>query len=347
MINACNSSIDFADKSPSLADIDDLTFSADHAKIFSERRDELLSKTGNGTIILQSDYGDNGGRHEYRAASNFYYLTGISQPGSAVILSRNSQFPYILLIRKKSIKEEIYTGKSPDINEIMSNYKPDTVLFYEELNSIIEGPVRSGNPVYIDFSDADIKENILNAVTHMKTAGTYINDITDILNEMRVHKDALEIARIKKAVDITGEAFTNACRICKPGMYEFEIEAIIEYTFRKYGSSMPAFESIIGSGPNAVTLHYWQNNREMENGDLLLMDIGAEYGYYASDITRTIPVNGKFSTEQKEIYDLVLKAQKAAISKMVPGEYLVVGQNRCNEIIVEGLHKIGLITDPG
>lgn len=347
MIFACNSSIDFTDKSPALADIDDLTFTADHAKIFSGRRNDLLFKTGNGTVILRSDYGFDGGRHEYRAADNFYYLTGISQPGSALILSKNSQHPYTLLIRKKSIYEEIYTGKSPDINQIMSIYKPDTVLDIKEFDNLIEGIIRSGSPVYIDFSDTDAKENIFDAVTRMKTAGSYVYDLTDIINEMRVHKDDLEISMIQKAVDITGEAFTNACLICRPGMYEFEVEAMIEYTFRKYGSSMPAFESIIGSGPNAVVLHYWQNTRKMEEGDLLLMDTGAEYGYYASDITRTIPVNGKFSKEQKEIYELVLKAQKAAISKMIPGEYLVEGQNRCNEIIADGLYELGLITDPG
>jgi Xaa-Pro aminopeptidase len=150
---------------------------------------------------------------------------------------------------------------------------------------------------------------------------------------------------MQKAADITREAFINACRICRPDVYEFEIEAMIEYTFRKNGSPMPAFECIVGSGANAVTLHYSANNRKMENGDLLLMDIGAEYGYYCSDITRTIPVNGRFSQAQKDIYELVLKAQKAAIAEMLPGKYAVAGQNKSTEIIVQGLYDIGLITD--
>jgi Xaa-Pro aminopeptidase len=346
IITACKNSIDFTDKSPALANIDDPAYSANHAKIFFERRNNLLSKIGNGTVILRADYGYDGGRHEYKVAENFYYLTGITQPGSALILSRNSLHPCTLFIREKSIYEEIYTGKSPEIKDILNTYKPDTVLSYEKLDSIIGDVLNSGNPVYIDFSDTDTKGNILDIVSRMKTAGSYVYDLTDIINEMRVHKDDLEISMIRKAVNITGEAFKNACLICRPGIYEFEIEAMIEYTFRKYGSSMPAFESIVGSGPNAVILHYWQNKRKMEDGDLLLIDIGAEYGYYASDITRTIPVNGKFSAEQKEIYDLILKAQKAAISKMVPGEYLVEGQNRCNEIIAEGLYNLGLITDP-
>ncbi len=148
---------------------------------------------------------------------------------------------------------------------------------------------------------------------------TLIRDIGPVIEEMRVIKDEVEISRMQKAIDITGEAFLNACGACRPGMYEFEIEAMIEYTFRRNGSAGPAFSSITGSGPNTVTLHYSDNNRKMEDGDLLLMDIGAEYGYYAADITRTIPVNGMFNKEQRDIYDLVLKAQKAAIEELQAG----------------------------
>lgn len=166
----------------------------------------------------------------------FYYLTGFSQPESALVLSRHSQYPYTLFIRKKSIYEEIYTGKSPEIKEIMNLYKPDTVLSSEELDNIIEGILGSGRPVYIDFSDESIKEKIFDAVGRMKTTGSYVYDLTNIINEMRVHKDDLEISMIQKAVDITGEAFNNACLLCRPGMHEFEIEAMIEYIFRKYGS---------------------------------------------------------------------------------------------------------------
>ncbi|MBE0678379.1 MAG: Xaa-Pro dipeptidase, partial [Bacteroidales bacterium] len=152
-------------------------------------------------------------------------------------------------------------------------------------------------------------------------------------------------SRMQKAIDITGQAFVNACGICRPGMYEFEIEAMIEYIFRRNGSAGPAFSSITGSGPNTVTLHYSDNDRKMEDGDLLLMDVGAEYGYYAADISRTIPVNGKFNKEQKEIYDLVLKAQKAAIKELQPGKPLFAGHAKATSVIVRGLFDLGLLTD--
>jgi len=172
-----------------------------------------------------------------------------------------------------------------------------------------------------------------------------VRDIGPAIEEMRVFKDEVEVSRIRKAIDLTGEAFVNACRICKPGMFEFEIEAIIEYTFRRNGSDRPAFSSITGSGPNTVTLHYSANNRKMEDGDLLLMDIGAEYGYYAADISRTIPVNGRFTKEQREIYDLVLKAQEAAIREMQPGKPLYAGHPKATNVIARGLFDLGLLTD--
>jgi Xaa-Pro aminopeptidase len=151
---------------------------------------------------------------------------------------------------------------------------------------------------------------------------------------------------MQKACNITALALTRVLKECEPGMYEFEMEALIEGTFLEYGSAMPGFNSIVGSGPNSTILHYEPNTRLMENGDLLLMDIGAEYGYYTADITRTIPVNGRFSDEQRSIYQLVLDAQLAAIEEMKPGNMYMDGHMAAKDVIVEGLSELGLITDP-
>ena len=151
---------------------------------------------------------------------------------------------------------------------------------------------------------------------------------------------------MQKAGNITAMALTNVMKECKPAMYEFEMEAVIEGTFLEYGSAMPGFNSIVGSGPNSTTLHYESNNGLMEDGDLLLMDVGAEYGYYTADITRTIPVNGKFSAEQRKIYQLVLESQKAAIEQMIPGHMFADANDTVKAIINRGLAELGLITDP-
>lgn len=347
MTAGCNKPANISIKKASAPDISDLTMSEEMQQVFAERRQNLTANIGNGIVVLRSDFGYDGGRHEFRAADNFYYLTGFTMPVSALVLSSDSLNPFTLYVMGKGIRQKIYTGESPETDSIMNTFQADTVLPLQELDKAIERSIRSGTPVYTDLNDPMLKDWLLKTANKIKASDKMVKDVIPIINEIRVHKDDLEKTRIQKAVDITGEAFINACRICRPYMYEFEIEAMIEYTFRKNGSSMPAFECIVGSGPNAVTLHYSANNRKMTNGDLLLMDIGAEYGYYCADVTRTIPVNGKFTEEQKEIYELVLKAQQAAINEMLPGKYLVAGQNKSNEIITQGLYELGLITDPG
>jgi Xaa-Pro aminopeptidase len=160
-----------------------------------------------------------------------------------------------------------------------------------------------------------------------------------------VFKGPMEVGRLQKACNITSRALIEVMKACEPGKFEFEMEAILEGTFLAYGSAMPGFPSIVGSGPNSTILHYEANNRQMEDGDLLLMDIGAEYGYYTADITRTIPVNGRFSKEQQAIYGLVLDAQKKAIEVMKPGLPISEGHRVASQVIVRGLFELGLVTD--
>ena len=237
------------------------------------------------------------------------------------------------------------TAEHTGNEEIIAAYGADTIVPLSELSGLITSSIGSGTPVYIDFKDRTLRGSLLSEAEKQRRPETLVRDIGPVIEEMRVFKDEVEISRMQKAIDITGEAFINACDICLPGMNEFEIEAMIEYTFRRNGSDRPAFSSIIGSGPNTVTLHYSDNNRTMKDGDLLLMDIGAEYGYYAADISRTIPVNGRFTKEQREIYDLVLRAQKAAIDELQPGKPLYAGHPKATSVIARGLFELGLLTD--
>jgi Xaa-Pro aminopeptidase len=340
-LSGCNKPWESGKTPTSLKGISD----ADKLKILSERRKSLLKKIEKGIIIIRSDYGFNGGRNEFRAASNFYYLTGFAQPGSLMILDRESPGPYSLFVSEKTINEAIYSGVTPGKAEITDAFQADTVLALEQSDRVIEESIRNGRPVYMDNSDVRFKVFVQEIIQKIKGDKSLLRNIAPDLHEMRVIKDSVEIAEIRKAVGITGKAFLNACRVCKPGMFEYEVEAMIEYTFRKNGSPIPAFQSIVGSGPNAVKLHYSENNRQMQQGDLLLMDIGTEMDYLCSDITRTIPVSGKFSKEQRNIYELVLKSQKAAMAAMKPGNYLIAGHNGSAAILVRGLYELGLITD--
>lgn len=345
LINGCKNAADIKENESLVPDISDLNMTEDLKKTFADRRKVLMDQTDSGIVIIRSDYGFDGGRHEFRATNNFYYLTGLVEPATTLVLDSRSSGPCSIYIRKKSIKESVYTGKTPGFGEIKETYKIDTVIEMGKLHGLIKDRILNGIPVYIDFKDKSLKDSCENILKQYRIRPGILKNVASFISEMRVHKDSIEIARLQKAIDITGEAIINACRSCRSGMYEFEIEAIIEQTFRKYGSPMPAFTSIVASGPNSVILHYEKNIRKMEDGDLLLLDIGAEYGYYSADITRTIPVNGSFTREQRAVYELVLKAQNAAIAEMYPGNYLIANQNKSNEIITRGLFELGLMTD--
>jgi Xaa-Pro aminopeptidase len=163
---------------------------------------------------------------------------------------------------------------------------------------------------------------------------------------MRRRKAPLEIELMTRAVDITAEAHVAAMAAAKPGMYEYEIEALLRNVFRRHGSERPAYAPIVGSGPNATVLHYHKNNRRMEPGDLLLIDAGTEYGYYAADVTRTFPVGGKFTEPQREIYDLVLAAQEASIAATRPGATIDDVHLASVRVLTEGMVALGLIEGP-
>ena len=328
-------------------DTSDLLMNPGLQEVFQIRREAILDTLGDGLLILRSDYGFDGGRHEYRAASNFWYLTGYGQPGGLMSLSGSSGKPYALYMRERSIREMIYSGNLPDPAELIKTWSPDTVPDYREADRMILLAVRGGKAVYIDFRDRQLVDHVTEIIKQDEAAEGTLRDIGPSLSEMRVYKDGLEVKMLQKAVDITGKGIEEVIGACRPGMYEFEMEALLEYVWRRNGSPMPGFESIVGSGENAVTLHYSANNRRMEEGDLLLMDLGAEYGYYTADITRTIPVSGSFTREQRDIYDLVLRAQKAAIAEMKPGVGITAAHRAATNVIIEGLHELGLVTDPG
>jgi Xaa-Pro aminopeptidase len=345
LLSGCNGNPGGEKNGSITPDISDLEMTDDLRKVFSERRNRLTDQIEEGVVIISSGSFPSGDHCEYRVNDNFYYLTGFDQPMSAVVIKKGAPDSLFLFLRERSRHDIIYNGGAQPNEEIIAEYGFDTILAYAELQELIGECLDKGIPLHIDFTDRMLKNSLLSEAGKQRKPETLVRDMAPLIEEMRVFKDESEIARMQKAIDITGDAFVNACRICRPGMYEFEIEAMIEYTFLRNGAARPAFSSITGSGPNTVTLHYSENNRKMEDGDLLLMDIGAEYGYYAADISRTIPVNGSFKKEQKEIYDLVLKAQKAAIDELQPGRPLYGGHAKATSVIARGLFDLGLLTD--
>ncbi|MCG8701161.1 MAG: Xaa-Pro aminopeptidase [Bacteroidales bacterium] len=311
---------------------------------YAARRRKLCASIGKGILILRSSAGYNGGRHEFRVSNNFFYLTGLSEPNCILILDSRKEKNYSLSIRKRSMRDIVYNGDAYDMEKLRNEYLPDYLSSYDDEEQCIKDNINLDCPIFFENTDIQTK-SILEDYCEMNNKSGLLNDVSPIISEQRVFKDKLEISYIKNAIDITGEAFINACIHAHPEVKENIIEAEIESVFMKKGAKMPAFRSIVASTPNNTILHYEANNNTLEDVDLLLMDIGAEYNCYASDISRTIPVGRKFTDEQREIYELILKAQEAAIEVMKPGNYITQAHHQAAEVICNGLYDLGLITD--
>lgn len=322
----------------------DLGYTPSSMESFEGRRSQLTDSLNNGYVILKSADQNSFNRHQFRPNNYFYYLTGYDAPGSYAIITADPELSFTLSVPNQSIRKLIYEGGDLPEEVVQERYNPHSVLTFHGGRELIDSILQTGATVYTDQSDRIFLAELQRMSGEDGTV--QFRDIGELVDEIRVIKEPMEVEYLQKACNITSKALVNVMKEVRPGYYEFEIESVIEGTFLEYGSSMPGFSSIVGSGPNSTILHYESNNRKMEDDDLLLMDIGAEYGYYTADITRTIPVNGRFTPEQRTIYQLVLDAQLAAIDEMKPGNMFMDGHMAAKDVIVEGLTQLGLITDP-
>jgi Xaa-Pro aminopeptidase len=312
---------------------------------YAARRRALAEELGRGITVA---FGEAEPRHDYlefNQGSRFRYLTGFSEPDAALIVVAGPGTPTSLLfVHPRDPATEVWSG---------ARYGPDGATAatgiparpLEEFPRVLDSLARTGLPVFL-VSDAagDGAANPDRArLTSLLGAGREVTNAGEAVDRLRGRKSPAELALIRKAVDITVAAHRDAMRLIEPGMNEFEVEALIEYTFRRSGAGRPAFASIVGSGPNATTLHYNANDRFMDAGDLVVMDIGASYRGYAADVTRTIPVSGTFSTEQRAIYQIVRAAQAAAEQQAQPGADAALMIRAAAQTIAAGLARLGLI----
>ncbi len=305
-------------------------------EIFQNRRQHLMEQMDGGIVVIRSA-GD---------MSDFYYLTGLHDQNAIILIIPEEKERYIMFIQPTSPSRELWTGKRPSLEEAKTVFGADKAYPINEFDKSLFRYLRGKSKVYVSFSDKELYDKLIPIIRSPSgTKPVPVVDPRPYIHEMRLIKDAEEIKLMKKAADITSEALVEVMKAVEPGMFEYEVEAIIEYIFRKNGAQGPGFPSIVGSGPNSTILHYEDNNRQTQDGDLLLMDVGAEYGHYTADVTRTIPVNGRFSAKQKEIYEVVLHSQKEAIQIAAPGVGIYEINNRGVEVIKEGLYRLGLITD--
>lgn len=290
--------------------------------------------------------------YRYRQSSDFLYLTGFDEPESIAVLAPSREQKYTLFVRPRDPEREIWDGRRAGVDGARTAFGADEAFPIDEFKEKLADLLNGAESLFYRIGDGnpELDQTIINQIARMRSMGrrgitppTAIIDTGSILHEMRLIKTEDEIALMQRAADIAAEAHLIAMQEARPGVKEYEIEALIEYHFRREGCAAPAYNSIVGGGANATILHYINNDAELRDGDLLLIDAGAEYQGYASDITRTFPVNGRFTQAQREVYELVLEAQKACIEMTRPGVTMDELHNRSVEILTEGMARLGLL----
>jgi len=323
--------------------------------MFADRRKALLEAIGPGVVVLPAPatmIRNNDVEHEYRQGSDLYYLTGFDEPDSVLILS--SVHPTqraVLFLRERDPDRETWDGPRLGVERAVSTLGIDAAFPIRELEARLPDYLEGARRVHYRIGlDRSFDERFLRALDTVRTRGrrgiefpTEIVDPGVTLHEMRLRKSEEEIALMRRAGAITRDAHLAAMRAARPGRYEYEVEAELMRVFRAQGAERPAYGSIVGSGPNSTILHYRKNDRRLEEGDLLLIDAGAEYGFYASDVTRTFPVSGTFTPEQKAVYQLVLAAQLAAIAATRPGATIESIHDVALDVLVDGLLDLKLL----
>jgi len=322
-------------------------------EVFAERRAKFMQQlTPQSVAILpcKPEYVRNGDvEYEYRQESNFYYLSGFEEPESILLLNPSAaRYKYVLFVRGRNPGRETYDGARAGIDGAMSMFKADTAVLFTDFQKSASSLLPKVGTLYYSFGiNPKIDETVRNMFLERQRGDNWSSmDLAPLLAEMRLIKnDGDWKMGFTKAIDISAQAHIEAFKAIKPGVYEYEVQAVFEHVYRKTGSPRNGYPCIVGSGPNSGTLHYNKNTCQMKSGEVVLMDCGAEYGYYSADITRTVPVNGKFTKEQREIYQLVLDAQNAAIRMVKPGIVKSALDSAITEVLGTGLVKLGFLKD--
>ncbi len=350
---------------------------------FKSNREEFMKAIGNDAIAIfysnNLKIRSNDVEYRFKQDNNFFYLTGLEEPDAVLVLvpqgfssavlkvagrvtgkyydvtldtiKSNFKIREVLFLKEIDSLREVWTGRTLGTKGAMEKLGIQLALPIEEFKNVIRAIIFASRAktVYFPYPTGcyegilkDAIETVESIISSQRSRFQF-SDPSPILARMRMVKKPEEIEMIKKAVDITVKAHRQVMMSCEPEIYEYEIQAIVEYVFTRFGAQYPAFPSIIGSGENSVILHYSSNRKRIKDGDLIVIDIGAEYGNYCADVTRTIPANGKFSPEQREIYDIVLKAQEETIKLIKPGVSFAELQLKATEVIADGLLKLGII----
>ena len=289
--------------------------------------------------------------YRFRQDSDFFYLTGFEEPDAIGVVRTSKDPKFTMFVRPRDPEREIWDGRRAGVEGAKSEFGAHEAFPIAEFNSKLRDLLDGADILYYRLGvNRELDDVVIRELTAMRGWNRKpihppqtIVDPATIVHEMRVLKTPEELEIMQTAADIAAEAHVEAMKASRAGMQEYEIEALIEQIFRRRGAAGPAYTSIVGAGPNATVLHYINNDGELRDGDLLLVDAGAEYKGYASDITRTFPINGRYTPAQREIYDLVLKAQMSCVEMVRPGVTHEQLKQHSIEVLTEGMVELGLL----
>lgn len=290
--------------------------------------------------------------HPYRQDSDFYYLSGFAEPEAVLVLAPGrAHGQFVMFCRERDAQMELWHGYRAGPEGVCEHFAADDAFPIGDIDDILPGLIEGRERVYYSMGrSADFDRQIMSWVNSLRSKQSTgavppgeFTDLNHFVHELRLVKSAAEQRMLRRAADITASGHCRAMAYCAPGQYEYQLEAELMHEFATSGARYPAYPSIVGSGPNGCILHYLENGSVMRDGELVLIDAGCELEYYASDVTRTFPVNGRFSKEQRALYELVLQAQLAAIAAIRPGNNWNEPHDASVLVITEGLVKLGLL----
>ena len=320
---------------------------------FQQRRNMLLSAMGEGVAIIPTApeaIRNRDSHYPYRFDSYFYYLTGFKEPESVVVLVAGDNPKSILFCRDKDLEREIWDGFRYGAEAAKNEFGFDEAYSINELDAVILKLLANQPKLFYSLGDSTSWDarvmGWMNSLRTQARSGVHVpeevSDVRQLIDEMRLIKSQFEIDLMRRSASIAAAAHNRAMRFSKPNMMEYEVEAEFLHEFYRNGAQAPAYTSIVASGANACTLHYNANDAKLNGGDLLLIDAGCELDGYASDITRTFPVNGKFSAAQKDVYELVLASQVAAIAKVNTKNHWNAPHEAALDVLVQGFIDLKL-----
>jgi Xaa-Pro aminopeptidase len=326
-------------------------------RVYADRRKALMAKMNGGVAIVPSARMTNRNNdvdYVFRQDSDFYYLTGLDEPDCLLMLAPDSETPVTLFVRARDPEREAWDGPRAGVDGAMDIFGANAAFPIDEAPEKVRDALNNQSVLYYALgASSEWDRHTIDFLGHYRKMGRrgqcgpqMVGDPTQILHEMRLIKTDLEIDTMSRAALISCEAHKEAMRICKPGLSEAHLQSVLEYMFRMAGSQRQAYPPIVATGNNATILHYIVNDATVSDGDLVLIDAGCEYGYMASDITRSFPASGRFSKPQREIYQVVLDAQLAAIAHCRPGNSFESVHEVAVEVLTQGLISLNLIEGP-